>query len=364
MTRSKEIFQQQTEWDLHENTALVPLEFTEESKPELFGIDQEKAQGMVSGLSTTIAEREVLKNAYVDVIKLDITTENLPIFKELRLKIRDNRTKGIEKWHEKNKAFYLNGGRFVDSIKNKEVLVNQEMEDKLMQAEKFFENQEKERVLKLQSERILLVQPYLDSVIGLDLTIMDNYMFDDFLNGSKARFEAKIKAEKEESERLENERIEREKEIELQRIENEKLKAEAEEREKEIETDRKRQAEILAKAEAKQKAIQDEADKKAREEKNKQDAILKAEQEARAKIEAELQAKKDSEIKAIAENNARILAGQKEAEKLAKAPIKKQMNVWVDSFSYANPLENETSKDIIAKFEAFKKWAKLEIEKL
>ena len=39
--------------------------------------------------------------------KLEITEENLPVFKELRLKIRDNRTKGIEKWHKLNKAFFL-----------------------------------------------------------------------------------------------------------------------------------------------------------------------------------------------------------------------------------------------------------------
>ena len=36
---SKDLALQQTEWDLHENTNLVPLEFTEEIKPDLFGLE-------------------------------------------------------------------------------------------------------------------------------------------------------------------------------------------------------------------------------------------------------------------------------------------------------------------------------------
>ena len=57
------------------------------------------------------------------------------------------------------------------------------------------------------------------------------------------------------------------------------------------------------------------------------------------------------------------MAAKKEAEKLAKAPIKKQLKVWVDSFSIpAAPTENEKTKDILAKFYAFKKWAESQIE--
>ena len=37
---SKDLALQQTEWDLHENqNNFVPLEFTEEIKPDLFGLD-------------------------------------------------------------------------------------------------------------------------------------------------------------------------------------------------------------------------------------------------------------------------------------------------------------------------------------
>jgi len=117
------------QWDLHENPQEEPKPFflTNEVNPTEFGLEPIKAQEMVSGLNTVIAEREVLKNAYIDVIGLEITSENLSTFKELRLKIVKNRTQGIEKWHKTNKAFYLAGGRFVDAIKNKEIAENERM---------------------------------------------------------------------------------------------------------------------------------------------------------------------------------------------------------------------------------------------
>lgn len=349
--------EKQMEWDLHELEVVLPIEFSEEIKPSLFGLQEDEAQNMVSGLQVTFAEREFLKNAFIDIIELPINTENLAIFKELRLKIVKNRTQGIEKWHKTNKEFYLSGGRFVDAIKNKEILVNQQMEEKLMEAEKFFENQEKERVAKLQAERLEKVSPYLESVDGLDLTSMDDYVFDAFFEGSKAKFEAKKEAERLETERIENERIADTKRLEEQRLENEKLKKEAEAKEAQLLKER-------SEAEAKQKSIQEAADKKALEEKQKQEAILKAEQEKTAKIEAELKYKKEAELKAENEKIEAYKLAKLEADKLAKAPIKKQMNVWIDSFVYDTPLENETSKEILLKFEAFKNWAKSEINKL
>lgn len=327
--------EKQMEWDLHELEVVLPIEFSEEIKPSLFGLQEDEAQNMVSGLQVTFAEREVLKNAFIDIIELPINTENLAIFKELRLKIVKNRTQGIEKWHKTNKEFYLSGGRFVDAIKNKEILVNQQMEEKLMEAEKFFENQEKERVAKLQAERLEKVSPYLESVDGLDLTSMDDYVFDAFFEGSKSKFEAKKEAERLETERIENERIADTKRLEEQRLENEKLKKEAEAKE----------AQLLK-------------------ERSESEAILKAEQEKTAKIEAELKYKKEAELKAENEKIEAYKLAKLEADKLAKAPIKKQMNVWIDTFVYDTPLENETSKEILLKFEAFKNWAKSEINKL
>lgn len=344
---SKDLALQQTEWDLHENKNLVPLEFTEEIKPDLFGLETTKANEMVSGLSVTLAEREVLKNAYIDVISLEITPETLPTFKELRLKIVKNRTQGIEKWHKENKAFYLAGGRFVDAIKNKEVKVNEEMESKLMDAEKYFENLEKEKARLLNLERIEKIRPYVENADQMTFHEFDDESFDDFLLGKKTRFENEQKEREAEALRIENERlaeIERQKAIEA---ENAKLKAEAEAKEKEL---------AIERAKAKAEADRIEAENQAK---------LKAEREAKEKLEAELKAKKEAEIKAETERKEAEEKARKEAEKLAKAPVKKQLNIWVDSFELPPFItEHEKANEIFNKFEAFKNWAKKEIENL
>ena len=53
------------------------------------------------------------------------------------------------------------------------------------------------------------------------------------------------------------------------------------------------------------------------------------------------------------------------SKKNAKAPIKKQLSIWVDGFLIAEiNVENEKKALIKEKFEAFKKWAKNEIESI
>ena len=231
-------------------------------------------------------------------------------------------------------------------------------EEQFFQIEKKRENAEKLRKENLRIERLSILSEVCDNASIYPLSEMGEDAFIDLFNGLKLAKEAKIESErKAEAERIEAERLEAER-IEKQRIENEKLKAEAEERERQIESERKKQrqeAERVAKIEA-EKLVKVKAEAEAK---------LKAEQESKAKLEAELKAKKDAELKA---ENDRIEAEKKaklETEKLAKAPIKKQLNVWVDSFEI-NPLstQHELADSIFAKFESFKKWAKSEIEKL
>ena len=352
-------------WDEHQENDLTPLAFTEENNEELFGIEPVKAQEMKSGLTTTLAEREVLKNAYIDVIELEVNSENLPIFKELRLKIMKNRTQGLTKWKEKEKAFYLAGGNFIQAIYNKEVAINAEMEEKLLEAERYFENLEKQKAKDLNDSRIEKIKTYVEDVTGLDFSPMTDEDFDDYLLGKKTRFEAEQKAKKEEAERIEAERlaeIERQKAIEA---ENAKLKAEAEAKEKELQKER-------AEAKAKQDAIE----LKAKKEREKAEAERKIEADKQAKIQAkkdaeikriakELQDKKDAEVKAESERLANL-----EKERLAKleaekAPVKEKLTIWVNNFEIPLPSEpNDTTLEIAQKFNAFKKWAQSQINNL
>lgn len=312
-----------------------------------YGIEEQKATDLTKGLSPILQERESLIQEFQDVSTLEVNEENIPLFRELRLRVQKNRTQGINKWHKSSKEFFLAGGRFVDAIKNKENQVNEEMESKLMDAEKHFENLEKERVEKLnqdriqaekkaeaerlenerldklESERRFELAPYTQFVTeNNDLRLMSNEDYKTLLNdliSAKKEYEA------------EQEKI---------RVENERLKKEREEAEK--------------------KRKEEEAKKEA-----EYQAQLKKEREAREKLEREEKARKDAE-KAESDRKAKEEEEKrKEAERLAKAPIKEKLTKWVDSFELPETtVDNNVSKEIISKFEAFKKWSINQIKNL
>jgi hypothetical protein len=335
-----------------------------------YGIEEKQANELLGNLPSIKAERLVLENQYKEIISLDIEEpETAKKARELRILIQKNRTQGINQWHKVTKDYFLKGGQFVDAIKRMEVEVNERMENQLEEIENYQAKKEAERKEALRVERLAILEPYSEFVpFGIDLSNLSDDDFQKTLNGAKLQLDAKIEAERIaeekriEAEKLEAERIAEEKRIEAerieaQRLENERLKKEAEARELELEKER-------AKIEAERKKAEAEAEKIRKE----NEAKLKAEREAKAKIEAELQAKKDAEIKAENERLAKIEAERLEAERLAKAPIKNQLSMWVDGFKIEIPdnalLNNDTALLIKDKFEAFKKWSKSEIEKL
>lgn len=135
------------------------------------------------------------------------------------------------------------------------------MEEKLSEIEKHAENLEKERVAKLEIERLELLLPYnVENANMLNVGVMDETVWTNFLSGTKAAHEAKIKEEQ----RIEAERIEAE----------EKAKKEAEEqRKKEI-----------AEAEARAK---EKADKEAK---------IRIDEEKKRTLLAELRAQRTGEL--------------------------------------------------------------------
>ncbi len=204
-------------------------------KAEDYGINPIEAAKLTKGLSTIQAERDLLAVEFEQLSQLELLQENIPKFKALRLKIQKNRTQGINNWHKVNKEFFLTGGKFVDAIKRKEVQVNEAMETKLMNAEKHFENLEKERVALLQKERVELIAPYLEDANLRDLSSMESDVWNIFLKSKKDIHQAEIdRIEKEKEEAIAKAEADRIKQEEIQ-AENERLKLERIEREKEIE---------------------------------------------------------------------------------------------------------------------------------
>lgn len=379
-----------------------------------FGIEPEKENELMGNLPQIKSERTILETQFSEIIKMDIESEKTSkLARDLRLKIKDNRTKGIEVWHKTTKNFFLRGGQFVDAVKNKEIAVNERMEESLLEIEKHFENIEKGRIETLQNERLSVLKEYVEDTTGLNFGTMDNDVWDAYFTTKKNQYDAKVAAEKQaEIDRIAKEKADQE-EREKQRLENIRLKAEAEKRELEI----KKEKERLAKIEAEKLAIRnkrnselrpyivfirdynsilelsesayqkelsgikigaeqqwqseiDERNKKALEY-EKRESELRT-QRAKAKLlEEELNRKKDEEAKLLKQQREDEETELLEAERLAKAPVKEVMNRWVDSFIISgigtekmNDEQILLCKNIINKFSSFKAWAKSEIEKL
>lgn len=334
--------------------------------PKDYGLTPDTAESIVKALPAILEERLPLAEQYKEIIVMDIEDpKTAKKAKEVRLLIKNNRTKGIENWHKVNKEFFLKGGQFIDAIKRKEVAENERMEEALEQIEKYQEIKEQKRIEALNIERTEIIKQYIDDTTGLGLGKMPDDVFDAFLTAKKSAYEQRIADEKKaEEERIAKEQAEAE-ERERMRLENERLKKEAEEKEKELAAERERVEQERKAAEAKAKLEREEIERKAEEERLRQYEILRKEREEKERIEKELreieQSKAEAERLRIEEE--KRLA--KEAEKLAKAPVKKQLTQWVSEFKAPETaVDNEVKKEIEEKFESFKKWAAELIEKM
>ena len=365
--------------------------------PSKFGIQESSVKTLIGNLPEIKTERDELVKEFNSVVKLDIEDKSTSkIARELRLKIKDNRTKGLEVWHTKSKEFFLKGGQFIDAIKREESAINKEMEDKLSEIENYFEIKEKERKAKLNAERIEMLEPYNSFVpIGLNFGEISEEEFQKVLNGAKLQYNQMIeeeeKAEKERIRLAEIEKLnsirrelampyyffwsEHEKQINfgeqsedefsafLDRIK--KAKADYDLKQEEIRRENERLAEEKRTAEEKAKKEREEIEKKLEQQRKEQEEILRKERKKQAELEAQLEAKRKAEQES---ENKRIKEEQekkKEAEILAKAPIKKQLNAWVNSFEIPETnVDNDVSKLIRDKFNAFKDWSLTQVEKL
>lgn len=269
-------------------------------------------------------------------------------------------------------------------------------EETFLQVEKVRINKEIARKAALKAERLELLAPITDQANIYPVGEMTEESFQDLLSGLQLAAQAKIEAaQKAEAERIERERKEAE-EREAQRLENIRLKAEAEAREKELAAEREEAEKARLAQEALRKAEQAKADKiladqkaeaerKQKEIEDKAAAERKLEAEMAAKVKAEADTKLEAErkenerlqaqlkTKQEAEEKARIEKEDAEKKRIAAekkaaaAPKKQKLSAWVDGFVIDAPTglsEDETVKNILAKFESFKAWSKSEIEKI
>jgi len=249
-----------------------------------YGLDSTKAQEIEAMFLPMLNKMKELEKDYNEIIKLPINPETCQKAKELRLQYVRIRT-GTAEIHKELKAFYLNGGRFVDGWKNAQLFASQEIEETLKKIENHFEILEAERKAKIKAERIAMIQPYVEDVNTFMLGEMTENAFKILFAGAKSQYEARIAAEKKAEEerqaaikaeqerqekiRLENIRLQKEAKAKEKQYAAEREKARLEqeriEKERAIERERfeKEKAELLAKETARLKVIEDEKRAKA-----------------------------------------------------------------------------------------------------
>lgn len=291
------------------------------------------------------------------------------IARELRLKTVKIRTGSEEIKNNRKRIYQLRANVEQDSwnLIKSTCLIDEEM---FAQVEKARERKEIARKEALKQERLILLAPYGFDATFTDLLNMPDDAFESLVSGVKLSHEARIEAEaKAQLERIEKEKAEAA-ERERIRLENERLKKEREELEK-VQAAERKESEAKLKAE---KLKLEKQQKEAAKAKSDQEEKIKKERDAKESAERELQAAKDAEANRIRLENARIedekrakIKAEKEA---AKAPDKTKLNIWIDSLILQDipiGLSNESGTlglEINNKFDAFKEWAKKQINQL
>jgi len=347
---------------------------------ELAKIKSTQLEKIITGSGLAIQEGEEIKQSYIPFIvqlseiqsqasKIDFDNPRSideSIARELRLKTVKIRTSASDLKDERKKIFLLKGN-LEQAAFNLIASSCKLAEETFVRVEKAREIKEKKFKEERKLKRIEILTALAYDFTFVDILNMPDEQFDKLVlqleNERDLKIQAAIQIEKERLEKLEAERIEKER----IRLENEKLQAEIKEKERLAEIERQKQAEISAKQkEESARLAKIEAEKQA-----KLQAELKAQKEAKEKLEREIQAKKFAEIKAAKEAELKAENERKAKElaekKAALAPDKEKLSNLIDGLSIptrilSSELAISIDTDIRKKFNAFKIWAKQQIE--
>jgi hypothetical protein len=263
-------------------------------------------------------EKKAIVSQYNDIITQELTPALSIKAKALDAKMQKH-LKAKKDIHTANKAYFLNGGRFVDSIYKVEEVEFGVMRDKTQEIKNYAEELKKKKLESLQFERVILLSEFIDAAEDKNLSSMDQDVWESYLATKKQAYIDAVAAEAQaEKERAAQEIADKE-EQERIRKENQRLRAEALKREeqakieadklKKIEADRlaKENAERLQReaAAAKERA---EYEAKLRNEREAKERIEREERVKREKLEAQIQAQKDADLQVQEDAEAKIQA--------------------------------------------------------
>jgi hypothetical protein len=196
--------------------------------PTDYNLTDDTAKNIQQQFEPMLKKMVELEEEFNQIINLPVgENETTKKAKELRLKYVKVRT-GTADIHKNQKAFYLNGGRFIDGWKNAQLFASQGKELKLEEIEKYHENIEKQRVALLDQERTSLISPYLisTSIQGFNLGIMADEVWDAFFDSKKKLYEQQQEIDRLTELNKEEESQAKELELQAQIKENERLRNE------------------------------------------------------------------------------------------------------------------------------------------
>lgn len=174
-------------------------------KPETFGLTPEKGISILESFNPKLTELSSLQQEYTELIKREITPELVAEAKVFYKQITTFES-SLNTIHKAEKDFYLQGGRFVDALKNKGIVHSSEMKTKVKAIVDYYANIEKNKLDALEIERKSLLEPFYKETHLLDLRTMADDVFKNFLSAKKAPHELEVKAQSEADE-LENDRL-------------------------------------------------------------------------------------------------------------------------------------------------------------
>lgn len=169
-------------------------------QPQEFGLSEEKGMQIMQSFSGKLTELQLVQQSFNQVVGLELNEETVKQAKEVLKQAKSIRT-STNKIHTTEKAFYLQGGRFVDALKNKIVVQVEEIEARLTEIVKHKEIAEKAIQDALLGERTAVCEKYGIDTIGLDLGTMKNEVWDSFIKVKKQEWEESQKLAKLEAER-------------------------------------------------------------------------------------------------------------------------------------------------------------------
>lgn len=306
-----------------------------------YKLEPSQAKDLVGNLPQIQSEREALEQQYDEIIKMDIEApETAKKARELRILIKENRTKGITVWHKTTKEYFLKAAQFIDAVKRKEEAVNVRMEDNLEQIEKHLELKKKREREELHQSRLNELAPYSNFVpFGINYGDITEDEYKKVYNGAKLQHEQMVENQKiEEEERLIKEEQERKERLEREEAER-----------KEREEARKKAEEERIKFIEREKKLQEER-KKAEEERKKVEQQLKKEQEEKKKLEAQLREKQEQEERAKKEEELKQRKLKNASDKVILLDIAKRIKDFNSSFPEVKGIE---AKEIVKQTEEY-----------